>query len=146
MTRMLATGTRWTASVLACLVAFAILAVRGHSQQSPSSSELPRFRVGVDVVRIDAVVTNRKGEIVTDVKPDEFEIYQDGKLQPVLVADFISTVAATPRARPPRELERSQPNAPLQPAPASAPGRIIALVVDDLGLSWEASRRRDKRS
>ena len=39
--------------------------------------------VFVSLVQVDAVVTNRKGQPVTDLRPEDFEILQDGKPQTI---------------------------------------------------------------
>src|SRR4249920_612571 len=65
--------------------------------------EAPRFRVGVDAVRIDAVVTDRDGRIVSDLTAKDFELRQDGKVQEITLARFvpIQTSAEQPRPAPP---------------------------------------------
>src|SRR5688572_14838352 len=41
----------------------------------------PTFRVGVDVTTFGVTVTDRKGNIVTDLAKDDFQILEDGKPQ-----------------------------------------------------------------
>jgi VWFA-related protein len=121
--------------------------VAALSAQAPQT---PRFRVAVDAVRIDAVVTDKDDNVVRDLTADDFEVLQDGKPQQVTSATFVA-VAAAPAGRAvatvPRSDERSErtgglPSAP--PPPAAAPvrreniQRTIALVVDDLGMSFES--------
>ena len=43
----------------------------------------PTFRAGIDFVRVDVIVTNKKGEPVVDLKPEEVEIFEDGDRQDV---------------------------------------------------------------
>ncbi len=57
--------------------------------------EPPRFRVGVDAVRIDAVPVDRNGRVVRDLTVDDFEIRQDGKLQKVTFAEFVPVLTGT---------------------------------------------------
>ena len=64
--------TPTTASIIVVACTAAALAAR----QAPS--EPPRFRVAVDLVSIDAVVTDRKGEVVRDLTAADFEVVQDG--------------------------------------------------------------------
>ena len=105
-------------------------------------SQAPTFRVAVDAVRIDAVVTDKDGAIVRDLSADEFEVFQDGKSQKVTFAQFVPVlVSATPAPVAPI---RSTAAAGALPLPAAAPltreqiQRTIAIVVDDLGLSVES--------
>jgi VWFA-related protein len=107
------------------------------AQETPQA---PRFRVGVDAVRIDAVVTDRDGRIVSDLTAADFEVRQDGKLQNVTFAEFMPVLAG---ATPPEALPaRSGAAAPvvLPPAPVKREDvqRTVAVVVDDLSLSVES--------
>jgi VWFA-related protein len=128
--------TRVSIIVVACTAA-AVAA-----RQAPS--EPPRFRVAVDVVSIDAVVTDRKGEVVRDLTAADFEVFQDGKRQKVTVAQFVPviTVAApAPRAigssAVPAPAAAEAPGVPAPPITREQVRRTIVLVVDDLGLSVE---------
>jgi VWFA-related protein len=105
--------------------------------------QTPRFRVAVDAVRIDAVVTDKDGNIVRDLTADDFEVSQDGKPQKVTFAQFVPIavpVAATPTPKP----LKSNPVAGAPPLPAAGGvkreniQRTLALVVDDLSLSVES--------
>ncbi len=115
-----------------------VAVVAAQEQQEP-----PRFRVGVDAVRIDAVVVDRDGHVVRDLTADDFEIRQDGKLQKVTFAEFVPVVSGpAPAAQPPNP----SAIAPSAPVAVAAPAQIareniqrtFAIVVDDLGLSVES--------
>jgi Ca-activated chloride channel family protein len=43
--------------------------------------QVPVFRTGVDLVNIGVTITDRKGNLVTDLTAEDFEIYEDGKKQ-----------------------------------------------------------------
>src|SRR6185436_10268392 len=66
------------------IVVAACTAAAVAARQAPS--EPPRFRVAVDVVAIDAVVTDRNGEVVRDLTAADFEVLQNGKRQKVTFA------------------------------------------------------------
>ena len=131
------TWSRASFVVAAC----SVTAVAAH--QTPS--EPPRFRVAVDIVAIDAVVTDRNGTVVRDLTAADFEILQNGKRQTVTFAQFVPVTIAAPAT------EGIGSGALLAPAPAPAEAsrgpappitreqvrRTIVLVVDDLGLSVE---------
>jgi VWFA-related protein len=124
------------AAVLLATVSLPVLA----GQQS-QVDEPPRFKVAVDAVRIDAVVTDREGRIVRDLTSDDFEILQDGKRQPVTFAQFVPVMSspAPPDAPPSPDATVPVP----MPAPRLMPARTsiqrtLAIVVDDLGLSVES--------
>jgi Ca-activated chloride channel family protein len=63
------------------LVAVALLAAppaAGRAQQGP-----PVFRGGVDLVTMGVTVTDKKGQLVSALTADDFEILEDGKKQAV---------------------------------------------------------------
>lgn len=45
----------------------------------------PRFRVESDVVLVDFIATDRNGNLVADLKPDEVQVFEDGKRQDIRV-------------------------------------------------------------
>jgi VWFA-related protein len=109
-----------------------------HAAQAPPP-EPPRFRVGVDAIRLDVVVTDKDDNLVTDLTADDFEVRQDGRLQQITLARYVpvdvgpratldSRSLATPTAAPVtggRRLSRADVQ------------RTIVIVVDDLGIAWE---------
>ena len=111
------------------------------SRHSAGAGEATRFRVGVDAVRIDAVVTDRDGRTVTDLTADDFEVRQDGKLQTVSFVQFNPVLSGpapaidTPRAN----VAKAEPAAAVAPSAVKREDvqRTLAIVVDDLGLSVE---------
>jgi VWFA-related protein len=113
----------------------------GSSQSPSQSADPPRFRVGVDAVRIDAVVTDKDGNLVTDLTAADFELRQDGEVQPITVARYVAIDA--PQSRPAGLASTSLPGA--MTAPVVSSGRLtrskvqrtMVLVVDDLGIAWE---------
>jgi VWFA-related protein len=132
----------------ACTIALAIGVlssadiIRGGAASDSAAQETreaPRFRVSVDAVRIDAVVTDRDGRIVTDLTADDFEVRQDGKRQKVTFAEFVPVL--TGAAAPPADLvagSRAESlAAPPPPVRREDIQRTLAVVVDDLGLSAE---------
>jgi VWFA-related protein len=100
-------------------------------------------RITANLVQFDAVVTDKKGQPVTDLRPEDFEVSVDNKRQTITNFSYVATLpggAATATAPPtttPRAADKSAP--PLPPARIK-PGdvrRTVALVVDDLGTSFE---------
>lgn len=43
--------------------------------------ELPRFRSGVDLIKVTATVTDSDGRFVADLRQEDFSVYEDGKRQ-----------------------------------------------------------------
>jgi VWFA-related protein len=94
-----------------------------------------------EVVRIDAVVTDGKGKLVTDLKAEDFKISEDGKAQKV--TQFVVAGRPTTPAEPEPEAEPSvgvevTPESEGGAPPAEetrGPGRQIVIVVDDLHIA-----------
>jgi VWFA-related protein len=92
-------------------------------------------RVGVEEVRLDAVVLDRKGHQITDLTADDFEVYQDNKKQQIIASKYISDFQSSPVSR-----HTSSPEAKAAraiPAPRLTPDevrRTIIFLVDDVSL------------
>lgn len=55
----------------------------GAQQAADQQPQRPVFRVGVDSVSVDVVITDRQGRPVDDLTPEDFEIREDGKPQQI---------------------------------------------------------------
>jgi VWFA-related protein len=110
------------------------------AKDKPLSEKDDVVRISVTLVQVDAVVTDRQGRQVTDLKPSDFEIFEDGRRQ--RISNF-SYIAAQPDSPSPPKLEaRSKVTLPIGPPARLRPDevrRTVALVVDDLGLSFEST-------
>ena len=104
------------------------------------------IRINVNLVQVDAVVTDSKGKPVTDLKAEDFEIFQDGKPQPITTFEFVDVKGSSVRVDVAAAGAARGRGAPARgvPAPAQTRGlrqgqirRTMAFVVDDLGLSFD---------
>ena len=95
-------------------------------------------RITTNLVQIDAVVT-KDGKPVPNLNAEDFEIYEDGRRQEITSFAFISNMTATERSaeRSPAP-DKTEANLPPGPVKRDVPRRTIAVVVDDLGLSFES--------
>jgi VWFA-related protein len=96
-------------------------------------------RITSNLVQIDAVVTDKKGRQVTDLKAEEFEILADGKPQKITNFSYVQNVAE-PEATPAPLAENKSgviapPPARLRPEQVR---RTVAFVFNDLEMSWES--------
>jgi VWFA-related protein len=122
----------WLAVLTAGLLSSTGL-TRGADQAAPSDP--PRFRIAVDAVRLDAVVTDKDGKLVTDLTADDFDVHQDGRPQKIALVRWVP-IAAPKTANP-----STAPSAGAAPIDRLAPGevqRTIMIVIDDLGTSFES--------
>src|ERR1041384_1917281 len=110
-------------------------------QTAQKPEDVDVVRITTNLVQVDAVVTDSKGKLVTDLKPEEVEIFEDGHKQKI--SHFSFNLSETPIAPPVRDPKSKTAVA----APPPSLGRLkpedirrtIAIVVDDLGLSFEST-------
>lgn len=124
---------------VAALVPAQNLAPQG--QTKPSDEDV--IHINVNLVQVDAVVTDKNHHPVTDLKAGDFEVLQDGKPQKITNFSFISLrPKAAPVAVAPPSAQKGKGVAPppviVRPENAR---RMLALVVDDLGLSFDSVAR-----
>lgn len=103
------------------------------------ADEVDVVRITTNLVQVDATITDKNGKPVTDLKPEEVEIFEDGRKQKITHLSF--NLAETPVAERPAKPALVEKSAPLIPPSRVKPEdirRTIALVVDDLGLSFES--------
>ncbi len=124
------------ASVLALSATLLLnAAVFAQSPTAPKGED-EVVRISSSLVQIDAVVTDRNGRHVTDLKPEDFELFEDGK--PREITNFSYVVARTP---PNPVATPVSPNIPGFPPARLDPSRVkrtLAFVVDDLTMSFES--------
>lgn len=82
-------------------VALLLLVSTSVTQQTePAPSDLtPTIRANSRLVVVDAIVTDKAGNPVTDLKPDEITVEENGKAQKIASVELV-----TPNAQPPEEL------------------------------------------
>lgn len=91
-------------------------------------------KISTTLIQLDVTVTDKKGNPVRDLKPDEVEIYENGVKQDISNFTFISSV----REKTVEAADPKIPNLPSKVRPEQI-RRTIALVVDDLTLSFQSS-------
>lgn len=64
-------------------IARALQAPQDSPQQSASPAGAPAIKTETRTVRVDVVVTDKKGNYVHDLKADDFKVYEDNKQQSV---------------------------------------------------------------
>ncbi|HEX8137329.1 MAG TPA: VWA domain-containing protein [Pyrinomonadaceae bacterium] len=133
---------------LVALLMFLLSATVAGQTQSPSPSPQQQqggedvVTVTTNLVQVDVVVLDKDGRQVTNLRPEDFEVQEDGKRQAITNFAYISVDAAT---SPERNLATATPsagpNAPTVAPPPLRPEQVrrtITFVVDDLGLSFES--------
>ncbi|MBV9210937.1 MAG: VWA domain-containing protein, partial [Acidobacteria bacterium] len=95
-------------------------------------------RITTNLIQVDAVVVDKDGRQVKDLRPDEFEVYEDGHLQQITNFSYISLEAENV-AQSPAPPARSKTPAPPAQVRAADARRVVVMVVDDLALSMEST-------
>lgn len=124
-------------AVLFAAVAGATLVVAQQNDQ-PTSNPVPTFKTEVEYVEVDALVSDQNGRFVRDLKQNEFQVYEDGKLQ--TITGF--TLIDIPVERAERPLFASRPIDPdVQSNERQFDGRVYVVVMDDLNVAPLRSQR-----
>ncbi len=105
---------------------------------TPSTETEDVVKISTTLVQIDVTVTDKKGNPVKDLKPEEVEIYENGKKQEISNFSFISSIREKTVQPVEKPDKTSVPIPPSQVRPEQVK-RTIALVVDDLTLSFEST-------
>jgi VWFA-related protein len=111
--------------VVACALAWLAVARREGTlaEAKGEGGAQPTFRSGVELVTIDVVATDRSGKPVHDLKAADFELFEDGKAQPIKTFEFIdASMVPTEAILPPGIVSNDV-----------EPGGIFALVFDEMG-------------
>ena len=64
----------------------------------------PAFRTGINFVRVDALVTDAKGEAVADLKQEDFEVFEDNKPQTVETFRYVKVEGNPAEGELPRQI------------------------------------------
>lgn len=120
--------------VLACACA-------AFSQQQtptpPPADDADVVKITTALIQLDVTVTDKKGNAITDLRPDEIEVFENGEKQDLTRFSFIPG-AKTPETKKLKNDEKPfvLPAGGLRPEDVR---RSIAIVVDDLSLSFEST-------
>lgn len=121
------------AAVFVLLAGVGLMAGQGQpsSPQQPSAPA-PTFKAVVEYVEVDAVVTDQQGNLVRNLKKEDFQVFEDGK--PQTVSTF--SVVDIPIERAERPLFSTRPIEPdVQSNERPFDGRVYVMILDDLHVS-----------
>ncbi len=119
-----------------------------YSQQpapKPTPVDLDVVKISTNLIQLDVTVVDERGRVIKDLRPEEIEIYENGKKQPITNFSFVPGVRAVTQKEAKEAKEAAKTAAKEQvPVPTSTlrpeqVRRTIALVVDDLSLSAESA-------
>jgi VWFA-related protein len=124
--------------ILLSLTALSTVTLAQNIKPAPTPTDNDVVKISTNLIQIDVTVTDKKGAAVKGLTADDFEIYENGVKQnitnfsyfelPSLIENSGENESAKPRTAltlPPVKLRSEQVR------------RTYALIVDDLGLSFE---------
>ncbi len=104
----------------------------GGQQAPQAAGQQPTFRTGINYVRVDAIVTDKQGNPIKDLKAEDFQVTEDGKPQKVDSFKFINLGNATQQQlaqeEPPREIRNPTDE---ESEAARDDVRIFVIFLDD---------------
>src|SRR6516164_9352740 len=116
------------------------------SAQSPAAPPAPAqtpptFRVQVDLVTNDVVIRDEKGNFVSDLRPEEFRIYEDGVLQELVSMTVVTGGRVYNPMAPPTASAPEGIILPKKRTVSDVSGRIFLFFVDDQHLQFGNTSR-----
>src|SRR5687768_11870619 len=138
---VLRSSMTWKASIIFASVLLFVSAAGAQTVQpapapTPPNEDGKVVKVSTALIQIDVSVTDERGRIIRDIKPEEVEIFENGVKQQITAFSFVSKAEKAPEKKKKDESKTAVPEPPLVLRPEQV-RRTIALVVDDLTLSFE---------
>ncbi len=102
----------------------------------PGQPAPPVFRTGINVVRVDVIVTDKQGRPVGDLKQEDFEVFEDGKVQAIEAFKLVELTGQPPEgetARPIRSDYDEESEAQREDV------RIFVILLDDYHVRRSSS-------
>jgi len=123
---------------LAVLGLLAVSMAVGVAQERQPEEQLPRFRAGANLVRVDTYVS-LNGVPVTDLKPDDLQVFEDDRPQRV------ESLALIEARGPASQGQRTDPtNVRDMRQDASTAARLFTIFFDRFHVSVAGSYRANK--
>ena len=138
----------WTGACLSLLVTSAVfLAIPGQSQEKKqtqtSSDQEDVIKITANLVSVDVIVKDKKGKAVTDLKAEDFTVYENGV--PQKIEFFESTLSSSGNSAAPAKPGETTivSTQPTGRPPNGLPRNIVCLVLD--GQSTELANLKRVR-
>jgi VWFA-related protein len=128
--------------------AFALAMVQVPAAQQPpqtppaGQSQLPVFRGAAELVTTDVIVRDAKSDqFIADLKPGDFDVFEDGKKQDLASMVLIHGGRAYNTLAPPPAPVQEGIILPVARPTNDAAGRVFLLFVDDLHMDFQQTPR-----
>ena len=115
------------------LFLFSTLAFAQENPNQNNQDDGEAIRIDTELIQLDVVVTDKKGNIVNDLTKEDFELLEDGKLQDI---SFFSIVRPKVEAKSIIKTPvNNSKNIPIDVPLIEQSGRNFIILVDDLHIS-----------
>ncbi len=128
-------------AIFGCAVVFSQTAPPQPPKAKDPQQNEPTIRIETELVQIEVIVTDKAGKPIRDLRREDFELKEDGKLQDVT---YFSIGTATSPARwvttgiKANSTTPTPAVTPVPPASEVRAGRYIVLAIDDLHLAFSS--------
>jgi VWFA-related protein len=124
--------------LLLTIIATSAATLQGQGQSQPPQQPPMTFRAEINYVEVDTRVLDQQGKFVGDLKPEDFQVFEDGKAQKVTAFSLVNI----PVERVERPLFASKPIEPdVRNNMQAADGRIYVIMLDDYHTAALRSQR-----
>jgi VWFA-related protein len=110
-------------------------------QQLPAPGDTSVFRASTELIRLDITVTDAGGHPVPDLQATDFEVFQDGKVQPVQFATFRAAGSTSTNtggaSTSPALAVTAAPRGDAAPDSGTTARRLV-FIVDEVQMSFES--------
>jgi len=134
---------RWAGASLSLLVTAAVflsaIPVQSQDKKRTSADDDDVIKVTANLVSLDVIVKDKKGKAITDLKPEDFTVFENGVPQKIQFFDSTLT-SGNEAAQPTTATDSTEPKTR---TPNGFPRNIIALVLD--GQSTELANLKHVR-
>jgi VWFA-related protein len=127
--------------IIAALFSMALFSITTSAQNTDEDDVV---KITSKLVQLDVVITDSKGNQITDLKSSDFTVLQDGKPQTLSGFSYIpiGRTAEVPKAQKPA---KTAPMIPTGRPRADVRGRVITFVIDDGNCRASAEGMRASR-
>ena len=106
---------------------------------APTGAQTPTIRVNTDLVSMDVIVRDSKGQFVADLKPSDFEVYEDGVKQEIVSFVLSHGGRIYNQKAPPAVASQEGVFLPASRPTTDASGRVFLIFIDDFNLDFRVT-------
>src|SRR5688572_15617046 len=121
------------------LALLTVAAAVSAQQAAPTQPQQPTFRARVDSVSVDVIVLDKQGNPVADLKPEDFEVRENRKVQTIDTFKYIDI--ATTRSERPTPARDITSISDQQREAARDDTRVFVIFLDDYHVRLGNSMR-----